>query len=346
MTRELFLISITQTGTAYITPLTTSIYHPTSRAISTMIGSNGKTSSLVPRLIIFHSRPSNGVALLHGLTVKSGVFSQRKTRVGKRRNFPHLLISGKNSVIFDVRSRHIVRTKRREYFQKLPSLLKSNSKKLWSVFKSTSKHSNIPSKMSWTQQDSTFSTAENPVDIVNLLNRYFYSVFKHSDTTIDHFFSVAPDNDTTDLTTIADISLTEEEVCVVLKALDEVKATGPDKIPALMLKNCTVNISSSLCQLFNKSLSCGILPSEWKLANISPIPKRNPIHDVTNYRPISLLSLVSKVFERCIYNRLIEHVYSQIYELQYGFLRGRSTTSQLLHILHQVLNVLQQKKPS
>ncbi|CAB4009937.1 Hypothetical predicted protein, partial [Paramuricea clavata] len=123
--------------------------------------------------------------------------------------------------------------------------------------------------------------------------------------------------DTTDLTTIADISLTEEEVCVVLKALDAAKATGPDKIPALLLKNCAVNISSSLCQLFNKSLSYGILPSEWKLANISPIRKRNPIHDVTNYRPISLLSLVSKV--------------------------GRSTTSQLLHILHQVLNVLEQK---
>jgi hypothetical protein len=197
--------------------------------------------------------------------------------------------------------------------------------------------------MSWTQQDSTTSTAENPADIVDLLNRYFYSVFKHSDTTDDHFTSVAPDNDTTDLTTISDISLTEEEVCVVLKSLDEAKVTGPDKIPALLLKNCAVNISSSLCQLFNKSLSCVILPSEWKLANISPIPKRNPIHDVTNYRPISLLSLVSKVFERCIYNRLIEHVYGQIYELQYDFLRGRSTTSQLLHILHQVLNVLEQK---
>jgi hypothetical protein len=63
-------------------------------------------------------------------------------------------------------------------------------------------------------------------------------VFKHSDTTDDHFSSVAPDNDTIDLTTISDISLTEEEVCVVLKALDEVKATGPDKIPALLLKNC------------------------------------------------------------------------------------------------------------
>ena len=101
--------------------------------------------------------------------------------------------------------------------------------------------------MTWTQQDSTSSTAENPVDIVNLLNHYFYSVFKHSNTTDDHAFSVAPDNDTTNLTTISHISLTEEEVCAVLKALDEVKATGPDEIPALLLKNCAVNISSSLC---------------------------------------------------------------------------------------------------
>ena len=240
-------------------------------------------------------------------------------------------------------TKKLVRTKRRQYFQKLPSLLKSNSKKFWSAFKFTSKHSNIPSKMSWTQKDSTTSTAETPIDIVNLLNRYFYSVFKHPDTTDDHFPFVVPDNGTSNITTISDITLTEEEVCAVLKALDEDKATGPDKIPALLLKKCAVNISSSLCQLFNKSLSCGILPSEWKLANISPIPKRSPNNDVSNYRPISLLSLISKAFERCIYNRLIEHIHGQIYELQYGFLRGRSTTSQLLHVLQQVLNVLEQK---
>ena len=71
--------------------------------------------------------------------------------------------------------------------------------------------------------------------------------------------------------------------------------------------------------------------------------KEVPTTTVSNYRPISLLSLISKAFERCIYNRLIEHVHGQIYELQYGFLRGRSTTSQLLHVLQQVLNVLEQK---
>ena len=95
--------------------------------------------------------------------------------------------------------------------------------------------------MSWTQKDSTTSTAETPIDIVNLLNRYFYSVFKHPDTTDDHFPFVVPDNGTSNITTISDITLTEEEVCAVLKALDEDKATGPDEIPALLLKKCAVN---------------------------------------------------------------------------------------------------------
>ena len=50
---------------------------------------------------------------------------------------------------------------------------------------------------------------------------------------------------------------------------------------------------------------------------------------MSNYRPISLLSIVSKVFERCVYNRLIEHLSINIHQLQFGFLRGKSTTAQL-----------------
>jgi hypothetical protein len=128
--------------------------------------------------------------------------------------------------------------------------------------------------------------------------------------------------------------LTEGEVCSVLRTLDVDKATGPDKIPAVSLKNCAA--SPSLCELFNKSLSCGKLPREWKLSNISPIPKKNPSHEVSNYRPKSLLSLVSKVFERCIYNRIIDHLSNQLYSLQYGFQSGKSTTSQMLYVLHEI----------
>jgi hypothetical protein len=71
--------------------------------------------------------------------------------------------------------------------------------------------------------------------------------------------------------------------------------TGPDKIPAKLLKNCASSIYSSLCDLFNKGLSLGKLPNEWKLSNIVPILKKGPAEVVSNYRPISLLSLISKV---------------------------------------------------
>ncbi|CAB4041278.1 Hypothetical predicted protein, partial [Paramuricea clavata] len=147
----------------------------------------------------------------------------------------------------------------------------------------------------------------------------------------------------TDLTTISDLTLTEGEVRYVLRNLDEEKATGPDKIPAVLLKNCAASIAPSLCELFNKSLSSGQLPSEWKLSNVCPIPKKSPLHEVSNYRPISLLSLVSKVFERCIYNRLIDHISSKLNELQYGFQRGKSTTSQLLHVLHNIHEMLEKR---
>ena len=65
--------------------------------------------------------------------------------------------------------------------------------------------------------------------------------------------------DLSHLTTISDLTLTEGEVRYVLRNLDEEKATGPDKIPAVLLKNCAASIAPSLCELFNKSLSSGQL---------------------------------------------------------------------------------------
>ena len=61
---------------------------------------------------------------------------------------------------------------------------------------------------------------------------------------------------------------------------------------------------------------------------------------MSNYRPISLLSLVSKVFERCVFNQLISHISSQLHHLQFDFLRGKSTTSQLLHDLQDIHQAL------
>ena len=69
-------------------------------------------------------------------------------------------------------------------------------------------------------------------------------------------------------TVISDLTLNESTVLTALKALEVDKATGPDEIPAKLLKETSSVIAPSLCKIFNKSLQLGSLPSDWKLANV------------------------------------------------------------------------------
>ncbi len=122
----------------------------------------------------------------------------------------------------------------------------------------------------------------------------------------------------------------------VLYHLDPNKASGPDNIPIRLLKECASAIAPSLTCLFNKSLKLGTLPSEWKLPNVIPLHKNGNKSYVENYRPISLMCVVAIVLERCVYNRLIDHIQNIISAAQHGFLRGKSCTSQLLSVLHRI----------
>ena len=99
---------------------------------------------------------------------------------------------------------------------------------------------------------------------------------------------------------ISQLHLSPGGVFDVLYHLDASKATGPDKILAKLLKNCSPCIANSLCAIFNKSLYLGELSAAWKVANIIPIPESGLRGEVSNYRPISLLPIVSKVMESCI----------------------------------------------
>jgi hypothetical protein len=73
-----------------------------------------------------------------------------------------------------------------------------------------------------------------------------------------------------------------------------------------------------LC-LFNLSLSLGEMPVLWKRANINPIHKKGDSYLVENYRPISLLCIISKVMEKCIYMHCYDFISQRLYDLQHGF---------------------------
>ena len=92
--------------------------------------------------------------------------------------------------------------------------------------------------------------------------------------------------------------------------------------------------------MFNMSMKSGQLPTEWKHANVIPVHKSGDRQIANNYRPIYLLSVVSKIMERCVH----EHVYSvvkpQIHTLQHGFVPKRSSARQMLKIYNDIGSVL------
>lgn len=90
----------------------------------------------------------------------------------------------------------------------------------------------------------------------------------------------------------------------LLSKLCKSKATGLDKISAKLLQLCPDLIAESLCIIFNSSINTGIFPDEWKCSKVIPLFKQGERSDLTNYRPISVIPVVAKVFERIIYNQV------------------------------------------
>ena len=135
---------------------------------------------------------------------------------------------------------------------------------------------------------------------------------------------------------LENFTLTNDEVITVLSNLNNNKAHGLDGIPARLFTETSSQIAPSLCALFNKSLHCGVHPDDWKLANVVPVHKRDEKSYVENYRPISLLPLISKVLERCVFQNILHHVYQQINPYQHGFIPQKSCVSQLVEVFEQI----------
>ena len=107
--------------------------------------------------------------------------------------------------------------------------------------------------------------------------------------------------------------------------------SGPDQISASMLRVTATSITPAVTKLFNILIKTGELPTDWKLALVTPIPKSGDRSDPNNYQPISLLSILSKLLEKHIYNCIVNHVEEQspISEKQWGFTKGKATISVL-----------------
>ena len=134
------------------------------------------------------------------------------------------------------------------------------------------------------------------------------------------------------------IVISEEEIITLIRNLNTGKANGPDEVSAHMLHICDETIAVPLKIIFESILSTGIYPELWKSANVSPIHKKNDKQIINNYRPISLLPICSKLFEKIIFNQLYSYFNDNhlITKNQSGFRAGDSTTNQLIELVNEI----------
>ena len=118
------------------------------------------------------------------------------------------------------------------------------------------------------------------------------------------------------------ISVTPKMVRKVVMNLDLLKASGPDCIPVVVLKNCEPELSYILAELFNKCLKECCFPDCWKVSSVVAVFNNvGKGSTVKNYCPVSLLSVVSKIFEKLVNNGIVDHLKkcSLFSDFQYGF---------------------------
>jgi len=182
----------------------------------------------------------------------------------------------------------------------------------------------------------------DPIKIANILNEHFASCgsrlaakLPHSEK---HFSDYLKDNPITSSGSFACYPVEPQEIKTEILALPSNKSHGLYSCPIQILKCAKDTICFALADIFNISINNGIYPSKLKLAKIIPVFKTDDETDPNNYRPISLLSIFNKIFEKIMYKRLKSYLdmNNVISNSQYGFRENHSTEHAILDIVNQI----------
>ena len=136
-------------------------------------------------------------------------------------------------------------------------------------------------------------------------------------------------------TVLENIEIDPSKVLKIVRSLDPNKAHGWDSLSISMIKICDAEIVIPLCLIYKKCLATGKFPEIWKKANVLPVHKKESRQVKNNYRPISLLPICGKIFEKLIFDCIYEHLTNNqlITPNQSGFRPGDSTINQLYILL-------------
>ena len=225
-------------------------------------------------------------------------------------------------------------------FAKCKNNLKATWKLIGSIIKRKTKGQIHPTKITINNK---IYTAKQ--DIVNQLNQYFVNVgpnLANSITTsslqpISYINNVA-------IPSFFMSPITETQVLNLFLGLDSNKVSID--IPNNMIKIAAYELSPIFTNIFNESISTGVVPDILKISRITPIYKSGDTNEPHNYRPISILSVFSKVLERLVYNQLDSFLekYNIMYNYQFGFRKKHSTEQAILELTDKLKSAIDNKQ--
>ena len=235
----------------------------------------------------------------------------------------------------------LLRAEKRKYYTIQLEQYKHDMKNTWKVIKQamniSKKKSNI-NKIRFNNQ-----TIEDPKEIANVFNSYFSSIGENLANKIPssnkHFskFLGQPNANS-----IFFSPATKYEVTDIVTSLSNKQSAGHDDISNFILKNIVSSIAEPLTHIFNRSILSGIFPEEMKIAKVIPLFKKGDDLDTGNYRPISLLSSLSKILEKLIFTRTIKFLITHdiFTNSQFGFRQKHSTIHALLNFVDKTAHAI------
>ena len=218
------------------------------------------------------------------------------------------------------------------YFNKLSDKLSSESpscKTYWTLLKTFLSNTKVPCIPPLLHQNKYVVDFKEKCDLFN-------DFFSDQCSVIATNSVLPPDCLKLTNTFLSNVDISSGDILNIIRTLNPNEAHGHDGISTRMLKICDESICKPLYIIFKNCIESGKFPLEWKKANVVPIYKKGNKQFIKNYRPVSLLCICGKIFERIIYNRCFEFLMSNllINTSQSGFIPHDSCIYQLLSITH------------
>ena len=137
-----------------------------------------------------------------------------------------------------------------------------------------------------------------------------------------------------------ELTITENGILKLLLKINPNKAAGPDDLKPRILKELAEEIAPILNIIFNKSLDSGLVPSNWRTANVCPVFKKGERYRAESYRLISLTCICCKLMEHIIISHIMNHAdnHNILYPLQHGFCSKRFCETQLIEFVDDITN--------